>query len=278
MIIFSCLKKEFELYVKKGIISNKVYDAYKEKIGRKTKLNQIKAWANSLPMMAPLIKDLPNNVGITIEFNIPLTSKRVDFVISGYNKDYKPVLILIELKQWDAVCNIKNEDAVVKTVISNKEKITLHPSYQVFCYAELLKNYNNYVEENNVLVIPFVYLHNYDLKDNDELFLNKFKKYYLKAPMYGKNDKSLLKEKINSFICYGDNLEVINNTDKSKNKANKRLLDSIEKMINDKKEYILLDEQKVIAEAIIKEAKKAFTNNQKKLLLLKVDLVQVSQF
>ena len=42
MIIFSCLKKEFDLYAKEGIISNKVYDAYKEKMGKKTKLNQIK--------------------------------------------------------------------------------------------------------------------------------------------------------------------------------------------------------------------------------------------
>lgn len=269
MIIFSCLKKEFELYVKKGIISNKVYDAYKEKTGKKTKLSQIKAWANSLPIMATLLTDLPDNVGIAIEFNIPLTSKRVDLVISGYNKDLRPTLILIELKQWEAAFNIKNEEAVVKTIISNKEKVTLHPSYQVLCYAELLKNYNNYIEENNVLVVPLVYMHNYNLKENDELFLNKFKKYYLKALMYGKNDKNILKEKINSFICYGDNLEVINETDKSKNKANKKLLDSIEKMINNNKEYTLLDEQKVIAEAIKEEAKKAFTNNQKKIIIVK---------
>ena len=47
MLIFSCLKKEFDLYVKKGIISNKVYEAYKDKMGKKTTLNQIKSWANS---------------------------------------------------------------------------------------------------------------------------------------------------------------------------------------------------------------------------------------
>ena len=70
MIIFSCLKKEFDLYVEKGIISNQVYGAYKEKLGKKTRLNQIKAWANSLPFMKYILKDLPDNVGIAIEFNI----------------------------------------------------------------------------------------------------------------------------------------------------------------------------------------------------------------
>ena len=40
-------------------------------------------------------------------------------------------------------------------------------------------------------------------------------------------------------------------------------------MINNNKEYTLLDEQKVIAEAIKEEAKKAFTNNQKKIIIVK---------
>ena len=100
MIIFSCLKKEFDKYVLEGIISNKVYDAYKEKMGKKTKLSQIKAWANSLPFMMPLISNLPDNAGIAIEYNIPLTSKRVDFIISGYDINHQPVLLLFELKQW----------------------------------------------------------------------------------------------------------------------------------------------------------------------------------
>ena len=87
------------LNVKKGIISNQVYDAYKKKMGKKSKLNQIKAWAHSLPEMVPILSDLPENVGIAIEFNIPLTSKRVDFVVSGYDINHKPVLLLFELKQ-----------------------------------------------------------------------------------------------------------------------------------------------------------------------------------
>ena len=178
MIIFACLKKEFDEYVNQGIISNKVYDAYKEKLGKRTKLNQIKAWANSLPFMKSILDDLPDNVGIAIEFNIPLTSKRVDLVISGYDNNYKPVIILFELKQWEYVDDVKNQDAVVKTLISNKEKNSLHPSYQVLCYAELLENYNHYIENHEVKIIPIVYLHNYSLKVNDVLLANKFKKYY----------------------------------------------------------------------------------------------------
>ena len=116
MIIFSCLKKDFMEYVKKGIISNKVYDAYKSKLGKKTKLSQIKSWANSLPQMAPLLEDLPDNIGISIEFNIPLTSKRVDFVISGYDEYKRAIFICIELKQWSYAKDIKNSEKKNKKI------------------------------------------------------------------------------------------------------------------------------------------------------------------
>ena len=268
MIIFSCLKKEFDLYVKEGIISNKVYGAYKEKMGKKTKLNQIKSWANSLPMMSFILQDLPDNTGISIEFNIPLTSKRIDLVVSGYNLNREPVLLLFELKQWEVISDVKSEDAIIKTIISNKEKISLHPSYQVMCYAELLLNYNNYIDESHVHVIPLVYLHNYSFNNDDPLLLNKFKKYYTNAPIYGSNDKYMLRAIVNHYIKFGDDLKLIEYIDNSEVKPNKKLLDAIDKMIQDKKEYTLLDEQKVIAEAIKWEAKQAFTNNQKSVVIV----------
>ena len=268
MIIFSCLKKEFDLYVKEGIISNKVYDAYKEKLGKKTKLNQIKAWANSLPMMSFILQDLPDNVGISIEFNIPLTSKRIDFVVSGYNFNQEPILLLFELKQWEVINDVASEDAIIKTIISNKEKTSLHPSYQVMCYAELLLNYNKYIEENHVHVIPIVYLHNYSFQNSDPLLFNKFKKYYTNASIYGCNDKYMLRAIVNHYIKFGDDLKLIEYIDNSEVKPNKKLLDAIDKIIQDKKEYTLLDEQKVIAEAIKWEAKQAFTNNQKSVVIV----------
>lgn len=269
MIIFSCLKKEFDSYVKKGIISNQVYDAYKEKMGKKSQLNQIKAWAHSLPEMMPILSDLPENVGIAIEFNIPLTSKRVDFVVSGYDANHKPVLLLFELKQWQNAMDVKNQDAVVKTIFSNKEQKSLHPSYQACCYAELLLNYNHFVEEENVQIIPLVYLHNYCISHQDDLFLNKFKKYYTKAPIYGKNEAKELKAVIDDAIRFGDDALIINKIDQSETKPNKKLLDAIEEMIQNKKEYTLLDEQKVIAETIKNQVKNSFATNKKSVIIVK---------
>ena len=198
MMVFSCLKKEFIDYVKRDIISNKVYDAYKEKFNKKTKLNQIKAWANSLPFMKDIIEELPDNAGITIEYGIPLTSKRVDFIISGYNEEMRPTIILVELKQWEYAKEVKNLDGVIKTLIGDKEKNSLHPAYQVGIYAELLNNYNINIQDYKIKVVPLVYLHNYDLSLSDDLYSKKYSPYYKKVLMFGKNDKDYLKDLINS--------------------------------------------------------------------------------
>ena len=102
-------------YIKEKTISNLVYDSYKEIFSKRTKYNQIKAWANSLPFMSDIIKELPENTGITIEYGIPLTSKSIDMVISGYDINYKPIIILVELKQWSYTKLVKSVDGIVYT-------------------------------------------------------------------------------------------------------------------------------------------------------------------
>ncbi len=269
MLVFSCLKKEFIEYVNEGIISNKVYQAYQDIFKKKTVFNQIKAWANSLPIMKDILKDLPDNVGITIEYNIPLTSKSVDMIISGYDKYKKPLIILIELKQWSYTKVIKAVDGVVRTYINGREKNVLHPAYQVLSYANLLKGYNINIEKDNITIIPLVYLHNYELNGDDALYNIKYRPYYSKVYMFGKNDTQELKNLINSQIILGDNLDIINRIDKSEERPTKRLLEAINNMLKAQKEFKLLDEQKVLMEEIITLAYKAYTEKQKIVMIIK---------
>ncbi len=269
MILFSCLKKEFIEAINYGVISNRVYYAYKQKMDKKTKLSQIKSWANSLPFMKDILIDLPDDVGITIEYGIPLTSKMVDVIISGYDENKKPVIILVELKQWEYVYDVRDRDAVVKTLIGSKEINSLHPSYQVLSYKELMQNYNVNIDINKVNIIPLVYLHNYDLRSDDDILNKKFAPYYKKALMFGKNDIDELKSYIHDNIKFGDNLEVMQMIDNSEIKPTKKLLDVIGNVLETKKEFLLLDEQKVIMEEISKYAYMSFTDNKKRVMIIK---------
>ena len=219
--------------------------------------------------MKDILIDLPDDVGITIEYGIPLTSKMVDVIISGYDENKKPVIILVELKQWEYVYDVRDRDAVVKTLIGSKEINSLHPSYQVLSYKELMQNYNVNIDINKVNIIPLVYLHNYDLRSDDDILNKKFAPYYKKALMFGKNDIDELKSYIHDNIKFGDNLEVMQMIDNSEIKPTKKLLDVIGNVLETKKEFLLLDEQKVIMEEISKYAYMSFTDNKKRVMIIK---------
>ena len=64
-------------------------------------------------------QDIPSDVGIAIEYNIPQISKRVDFLISGYGKKEDANVVLIELKQWDELKAIRGRDGLVETYTGN---------------------------------------------------------------------------------------------------------------------------------------------------------------
>ena len=269
VILLSMIKKDFIKYVDDKTISNKVYNAYKDTFNKKTKLSQIKSWANSLPFLKDILEVIPDNAGITIEYGIPLTSKRIDVVISGYDISHKPVIALIELKQWEFAKTSKSQDACVRTLIGKYEKNVLHPAYQVLTYKDLLLNYNVVIENENISIIPIVYLHNYDLKLDDDLFNNKYSPYYKKVFMFGKNDVLELKYLLENNICFGDNLKVINMIDKSDVKPTKKLTNVIHNMLQSKKEFTLLDEQKVIMEEINNIVLNAYKSIKKQVIIVK---------
>jgi hypothetical protein len=60
---------------------------------------------------------VPDNAGVAIEFKIPLTSRRVDFLLSGYDNADNANVIIIELKQWsgDSTQMVADKDGIVKT-------------------------------------------------------------------------------------------------------------------------------------------------------------------
>lgn len=58
---------------------------------------------------------IPEDAGIAIEYNIPRTGNRIDFIVSWQNAAGQEHAVLIELKQWDKDIQITDKDAMVRT-------------------------------------------------------------------------------------------------------------------------------------------------------------------
>ena len=85
MLIYSGNKSDFMQDTENDLLENKLYETIKEKMNRTTGLSELNSWRNSLKEMYITLNDtqIPSNAGIAIEYNIPQTSKRIDFLISG---------------------------------------------------------------------------------------------------------------------------------------------------------------------------------------------------
>ena len=130
MIVYEATKGEFVDSVFSGSITDEIYDVYKEKIGKSNK-SQIRSWENSMEFMYKILIDeeIPDDSGVAIEFTIPTTSKRIDFIISGQDDNEKDNVVIIELKQWDSAQKVTGKDGIVKTFLGGGIRETTHPSY-----------------------------------------------------------------------------------------------------------------------------------------------------
>ncbi len=270
MLVYDGIKTDFLRSVELDTIAYEIEENIYEKMNRRTVKNEFRAWENSLEYMYKVLNDdkIPNNAGIAIEYNIPQTSKRVDFLISGYDSNDHGNVIIVELKQWDYIKSIKGMDGLVETYTGNAVRQVVHPSYQAWSYAMLIKDYNQAVQEGNIDLHPCAYLHNYRRVDNDPLDEKQYKVYLDDAPAFGRGQVDELRAFIKKSVVKGDNKKLLYSIENGKIKPSKSLQESISKMLKGNREFVMLDEQKVVYEEILKASRKSVKDSKKRVIIV----------
>ena len=269
MLVYEGIKSGFIDDVNLNRIVDKIYDKYKQFFGR-TSESQLNSWKNSMQYMRGVLDDneIPDNAGVAIEFNIPTTSKRIDFILSGRDNNKKDSVIIIELKQWESCTAVEGKDGIVSTFTGGGIREVAHPSYQALSYANLIKDFNETVQLDDIGLYPCAFLHNYDLKDNDPICSSQYEEYIKKAPIFGTNDFEKLRKFIKRYIVEGDDRELLYKLQNGRIRPSKRLQDSLSKMLQGNKEFNMIDEQKVIYEDAIRMAIDTVSNNDKNVLVV----------
>ena len=269
MLVYEGIKSGFIDDVNLNRIVDKIYDKYKQFFG-KTSESQLNSWKNSMQYMRGVLDDreIPDNAGVAIEFNIPTTSKRIDFIISGRDNNRKDSVIIIELKQWETCTAVEGKDAIVSTFTGGGIREVAHPSYQAMSYANLIKDFNETVQLDDIGLYPCAFLHNYDLKDDNPICSSQYQEYINEAPMFGTNDFEKLRKFIKKYIVEGDDRELLYKIENGKIRPSKRLQDSLAKMLQGNKEFNMIDEQKVIYEDAIRMAIDTVASNSKNVLVV----------
>lgn len=266
MIVYSATKSEFINHVRFNRIENIIQKAVLEKIGRRTPISEINSWKNSLDYMFRILIDegIPGAAGVAIEYNIPLTNRRVDFILTGKSPDKKDAAVIIELKQWSEA-EVTEKDAIIQTFIGGGVRETNHPSYQAWSYAALIEDYNETVREEEIFLQPCAYLHN--MESGDAVNDARYRHHTDKAPVFISSDAQALASFLKKYIRYGDSSDIMYRIEHGVIKPSKTLADSLASMMNGNREFILLDEQKLVYETALKIAESARESPKKTLIV-----------
>ena len=232
---------------------------------------EINSWRNSLRAVSQVFQyaNLLDH-GVILEYQLPLTSKRLDCLICGKDSSKQKQAVIIELKQWDR-CKEANGDNEVATWVGGGEKDVLHPSVQVGQYKKYLEDthtafYSGYAP---ILLSACSYLHNYNYFPDDVIFSNKFQLALQEQPVFTADDVNKLKGYLMGKLVSGEGSEVLKLIEESKYRPSKKLMDHVGNLIKGNPEYILLDEQLIVYDKVITCAKEGFHDRQKTAIIIK---------
>jgi hypothetical protein len=232
---------------------------------------EINSWRNSLRAMSQVFQfaDLLDH-GVILEYQLPMTSRRLDCLITGHDKVYNDNAVIIELKQWDK-CRACDGDREVITALGFSEKEVLHPSVQVGQYKTYLEDTQTAFYEGTkpVLLSACSYLHNYSFVQKDVLLEEKFREVLLNYPLFSADDVEKFASYLKDKLIRGEGLDVLQKIGKGKIRPSKKLMDHVGNVIKGKPEYVLLDEQLVSYDRVFSCAKKGFHDKKKTVIIIK---------
>jgi DUF2075 family protein len=251
VIVYEATKQSFLADVSSGRIDDIIADRFQAVFHRRVPQSERNSWRNSLMYMQMVLNgvdEIPNDIGICVEFTLPPTSKRIDFLLSGTNTENKSQAIIVELKQWTQV-ETTTLDGLVRTALGGNLRDTSHPSYQAYSYAQTLTAFNENVYTGKVDIVPCAYAHN--LADATVLRDPRYKTYTDAAPVFIRTEIAQLQDFIKKYLHKGDSGAALFTLQNGRIKPSKTLADALSGLLDAQPEFILLDDQKVVYERIL---------------------------
>lgn len=271
MIIYNKSLKDFRTDVTFNMMQSILLKTLREKGLSGGSVSEINSWNNSLHFMKDVLEDsyFDNECQVAIEYNIPQTSKRVDFMIMGNNNDGDHVVI-IELKQWARVNKVDdNCDHSIMSDLRSHEPVA-HPSYQAYSYKQLILDYcNDSISINNETLKPCAYLHNLSEEYRPVIEDNLYHEWIEEAPVFLQSDVLKLRNFIKNYIkLKANDGSLLYKIEEGRLKPTKSLQDALDSMLCGNEEFHMIDEQVVAYDKIMKAIKESQNDSKKHVLII----------
>lgn len=269
MRLYSGLSPQFIDHAARGTIAGALEKAFFRYFRFKPSSNEVQSWDRSLRALSRVFSasDLIDH-GVVLEYQLPLTSRRLDCLVCG--KDSAPAdnAVIIELKQWQG-CEPADGESLVATWVGGAVRETLHPSAQVGQYQLYLEDTHTAFWEGDspVSLSSCAFLHNYEPLADDALLAPKFEELLRRHPAFLARDFQGLGNFLQQRLAGGEGEAVLRRIEDGKYRPSKKLMEHVSRVIEGKPEYVLLDEQLVVYETVLSAALRGAESRKEAILV-----------
>jgi hypothetical protein len=233
--------------------------------------SEVRAWQSSLAAMAGVLQqaDLTDQ-GILVELKLPLSSKRLDVLITGSNpRSKRDHAVVVELKQWTNVGRSNITDCVTIDA-GGRQRDRLHPSRQVAQYQRYLQDtHPAFQGEGGTDLDACAFLHNAVERDEPAIYEGAFAALLGTNPAFAGSQRDAFATFLDERVAGPDESgTILDRVAATAFKPHKRLLDHAARVIRNEPAFVLLDEQLVAYNAILDAVRHAGQNKQEVVFLI----------
>jgi hypothetical protein len=250
-----------------GLLKQAYFEQYRDQ----AREGEILSWQNSLQAVSEVFQQAGLlDHGVLLEYQLPLTSKRLDCLICGNDARQEPRAVIIELKQWSKTEPSAGRHEVV-TWLDGAKKDVLHPSAQVGLYRSYLREVHTAFngEQDRIKLHACSYLHNYHFGTTDAVLDPKFDQLLESYPVFGQPQRQELGNFLQRRLGGGQGAGPLRRIEQGKYAPSKKLLDHVVSLIDTDASYVLLDEQMLVYDQVFAAIVAAQESRQKTAILVK---------
>ena len=249
-------------------IAGMLGQAFLQTYRRKVSPSEEMSWRNSLAQMGmALVNGNLLDHGVILEYELPLSSLRLDFMITGHDAKGRKNAVIVELKQWSKT-EASDADDCVLTYVGGAKRDVLHPSKQVGNYREYLGDVHTVFTSGQVGLDACAYLHNMNKDGDQEIFAERHAQILQENPLFTGDQQSDLIQYLGQRLASGNGQGIVSEIITSRFKPSKKLMEHTAAVIKGQKVYVLLDNQQVVFNKVMAQAHASAARPQKKSVIL----------
>lgn len=264
MHLYDCRLRTFIPKATSGQIADLLRERFVERLDARPSESEVRSWKNSLSAFAEVVADVGmDDAWIVLEYQLPLSSCRIDCMVLGSDKSKQKHAVLTEFKQWDT-CKATDASEVVR--IGNSD--LLHPSAQVRAYRRYLQDAHSAFGNGRIKLASCAYLHNVKSEIESHFFDARYSEILKDSPAFTIETMGELSEFVGERTWCGASTKLVDSILTGQYKPSKKLLDFVADSIEKYEPWNLLDEQRVVFNRILSDVENARKRKLKKVIVV----------